>query len=119
MQDPNVNIAGSVTRSPRGKASSVADVEVSISTSGDNIIVAVPSDQCLHLHGLVLTALSSVDITVKAGSTEKFILTDIKTVVLGEPSLGTPIFVGEAGEDLVLNLSSAVAVTGFAVYKML
>ena len=118
ITDVDIN-TGLVNRSDR---SFLTDVVVSISSSGDNTVITGIPGKVIRVHRVALTAPSGspVDINFKNGSTSMGTFKAVGSLVLSnddDPSGYRPWFVLSDGNSLVLNLSSAVAVTGKISYR--
>ncbi len=100
-----------------GKISAV----VSISDSGDNVIVTGDADSWIYVHELIGDADSDVTLTVKAGGRPlaEFTLSEAQGLTLDDipGDDGVPRFKCYPGEDFIINLSAGVQFTGSIVYS--
>lgn len=93
----------------------LSSASISASSSGDNTIVAAVGGQTVRVHKIFLVAASVVTVTVKDGAGTS--LTGAMT--LGAMTLdldSEPWFVTSVGNALILNLGSAVQVSGRVHY---
>ncbi len=97
------------------------NMPVEISTSGNNIIIpAIPKGE-IFIHELVFNPSATVTATIKCGTKEQ------RKIVLGTQQgwvsndivgmQGEPIFKCLPNEDFIINLSSAVPVSGGITYS--
>ncbi|MBV8190861.1 MAG: hypothetical protein JOY64_15930 [Alphaproteobacteria bacterium] len=84
---------------------------VSISASGDNTVVAGIVNQTIRLYALALTLAAPIDVTLKDGSTVLGTFQGVTSLVF-DPLVGNPRWVTGAGNNLIINLASAVACKG-------
>jgi hypothetical protein len=91
---------------------------VSASSSGDNTLVSATAAQTTRVFRLYLVAAAAVSIILKRGSTA---LTGVIPLHAGGSINlefdGEPHFVTGTNEAFVLNLSAAIAVTGWVGYE--
>lgn len=80
-----------------------------LTNSGDSSTLITAGTSAIQVLGLQLyISDASIVVTVKTGSTAKFTCAGLaSTLVAVQPSVGVkePLFQGEVGEDLVINLS--------------
>ncbi len=88
------------------------------STSGDKTIVTAVSGKCIKVAVVVLNVAGTVSLTWKSGSTAKSGAMPFQAREGYVASVTPPAYVQAtaAGEALVLNLSAAIAVTGWLTY---
>jgi hypothetical protein len=84
---------------------------VSVSASGDNTVVAGVVSQTIRLYALALTLAAPVDVTLKDGSTVLGTFQGVTSLIF-DPLIGNPRWVTSAGNNLIVNLASAVACKG-------
>lgn len=91
---------------------------VSISSSGENVVVAGVASQKVRVYALALTAASPVDITVKdaASGSTLAVFQGVTSLALDEFSNGSPRFVSATAGAFILSLSSEVVVKGSVWY---
>lgn len=94
------------------------DLAVAINASGDNIVIPAVAGQVIDIHALHLTCASAVDITPKDGASVSLGKFQQRTELIldAQPNLKdryrlTP------GNAFILNLGSAVSVTGTIWYS--
>jgi hypothetical protein len=97
----------------------LTNASVSISSSGDNTVVSGTSSQTVRVYKLVLIAAGGVAVTIKDGASTS--LTGAMPLAANgamaiDFNEGEPAFVTSSGNGFVVNLSAAVAVTGFVQY---
>jgi hypothetical protein len=97
----------------------LTNASVSISSSGDNTVVSGTSSQTVRVYKLVLIAAGGVAVTIKDGASTS--LTGAMPLAANgamaiDFNEGEPVFVTSSGNGFVVNLSAAVAVTGFVQY---
>lgn len=90
---------------------------IDAASAGDNTILAAVGGARIHVHNYVLVADGAVGVTWKSGSTE---LSGAMSIAanggIAAPGDGHNVWMRtEAGEDLILNLSDAVQVSGHIV----
>lgn len=94
---------------------------VSVSSSGDNSLVAASTGKKTKVLGLVLVASGDVDIIIKSADTRITggisLALDGNGFVLPMATPGMHWLETAANEALNLNLSAAVQVSGFIVYE--
>lgn len=89
---------------------------VSVSSSGDNTIIAAVAAKTSKVYRLVVTAASPVDIAIKDDTTVLGTFQNVVSLTLEDTS-GNPLFAqAVANKNFILNLSSAVAVKGTVWY---
>lgn len=97
----------------------LTNASVSASSSGDNTIVAGTAAQTVRVFKLVLVAASAVSVTIKDGAgsslTGAIPLVANGSLVIDAPD-GEPEFITSSGNGFIVNLSSAVTVTGWVQY---
>jgi hypothetical protein len=98
------------------------DVNVRFSASGDNTLIAAPSGTNMFIHSLVLNPASAVTVKIKLGArqvggdidlaaNQAFSTSDL-------PGMdGQGYYECKTGEAFIVNLSSAVSVTGAVKYS--
>jgi len=98
-------------------------VPVSVSAAGDNVLVAGAPGQQIAVFEFVFIAASGVTATLKSGTggTAQALTGPLPLGGTSTPGLGgnynpAAHFTTNQGEALNLNLSSAVAVTGWLIY---
>lgn len=95
-------------------------LQVAVASSGDNTVLAVPAGQRFLIHYLHLDAAAAVNVKVKSGTVEltgllRFAAAGNKTF----SNAGDVVIKGRLTQnDLILNLSGAVAVDGFVTYTI-
>lgn len=97
----------------------LSNAAVSASSSGDNTAIAGTATQTIRVNRLYMVAAGAVNVTLKDGTGTP--LTGAIPMVANQVmhldfSGGEPWFVTSAGNGFVINLSGAVAVTGFVQY---
>jgi len=96
-------------------------IPVSISSSGDNIVVTGNATSWIYIHEVVGDAASAVTLTIKSGSTSEavFTLDAGQGLTLNDipGDEGVPRFKCKPGDNFILNLSGAVAFSGSVVYS--
>lgn len=97
------------------------NVPVSISASGDNILVPGTSDRWIYIHELIGDAAAAVTLQVKSGSDvlAEFALDTGQGLTLSDipGDDQRPRFECKPGEDFILNLSGAVSFEGNLCYS--
>lgn len=92
---------------------------VSISSSGDNTVIAGTALQTIRVYRLVLIAASAVNVTIKDGAstslTGSMPLSANGGIAIDDSSC-EPEFVTSAGNGFIVNLGGAVGVTGWVQY---
>lgn len=99
------------------KTKALTSAPVNVSSSGDNTIIAAAASQTTRVHRLILVPAADVSIGIKTGTTTKLQPIPIKlggSIVLDLTS--EPWFETLANNAVIVNLSSAVAVTGMVEY---
>lgn len=95
--------------------------EVSVNSSGDNVVVSATPDSWIYVHELIGDAVAPVTLTVKAGSRvlAEFTLGGGQGLTLDDVpgDDGVPRFKCLPGEDFILNLSGGVQFTGAIQYS--
>jgi len=92
---------------------------VSLAASGDGVLVDAAAGEVVRVRQFYLDAAGAVVVTFKSGSNA---LTGAMSMITGVPQnpppgdKDAPLFSTNAGEDLILNLSGNVQVSGFIVY---
>lgn len=104
---------------PVWSTSDLLNTAINAAGAGDNTIVAGVAGQTIRTHRLVLVAAGAVNVIIKDGAVTN--LTGAMPMVAGVPYIlsldtGRPWFKTSAANNLVLNLSAAVAVAGFVQY---
>lgn len=101
----------------RFNAKQLTQAAVSASSSGDNTLVAAVASQKTRAYRFVLVSAGTVSVKFKRGSTD---LTGamplVANQVLSVNLSAEPYFETGTNEALILNLSGAVAVTGWIEY---
>lgn len=102
-------------------AKALTQASISISSSGDNTVVAGTASQTIRVFRLVLVAASAVNVTIKNGTAGTALTGAIPLKANGSISVdvpleGEPAFVSASGGNMVVNLSSGVTVTGWIDY---
>jgi len=98
----------------------LSQAQINISSSGDNTVIAAVGGQTVRIHRMFLSTAATV--SMKFGDTT---VTYFTPAILfgtgGGPNLefdgGEPWFITASGKGFVINLSAAVAVTGWIDYK--
>lgn len=98
----------------------LTNASVSASSSGENTLISGTASQTIRVFKIALVAASAVNVSFKnaAGGTSltgAIPLTANGAMVL-ESNDGEPLFVSATAGAFILNLSAAVAVTGFIQY---
>ena len=99
----------------------VKQLPLRFSTSGNNTIIAAPSGTNLLIHGLVL--IPSADVTVKINLGSRNVVDmDLKQYMTYSSDdfasmQGAAMWECKTGEAFIINLSSAVSVTGGVDYS--
>lgn len=97
------------------------DSSLRFSTSGDNIILAAPTSGNMFIHVLGLLPSADVTIKIKCGSrtVADYDLKQYQPYAIDDmPGQdGTGTYVCKTGENFVINLGSAVQVTGQIKYS--
>lgn len=97
------------------------DSPLRFSTSGDNTILAAPSTGNMFIHNLVLIPSADVTVKIYCGSRNvadmdlKQYMTYAMDDMPGQDGMGT--WTCKSGEAFIINLSSAVQVTGQVKYS--
>jgi len=105
-------------RPGRPTTTSLTNVPVSASASGDNALVAATAAQTTRVFRLLLVAAGAVSLKLRSGTTD--LMAAIPLAAGGSIVLdfdGEPWFETAANEALNLNLSAAVPVTGFLQHE--
>jgi hypothetical protein len=98
------------------------DANVRFSASGDNTLVAAPTGTNMFIHALILNPAAAVTVKIKLGArqvggdidliaNQSFNVSDLS----GMDGLG--FYECKSGEAFIVNLSSAVSVTGYVKYS--
>lgn len=98
--------------------SKIKRAPISFSSSGDNVLVAGTAGQSIELVGLILVVAGATNLTFKDGSTVTsgaMPMSANGSIILDE-NPGLAWFVASAGNNLVLNNSNAVQVSGVAYF---
>lgn len=97
------------------------DVSINTSSSGDNTIIAAPSTGRNLIHALSIVAAGAVTVTIKCGSrtVATFALTTGGSVNLSDiaSQQGGAFYECLTGEAFIINLGSAVNITGTVKYS--
>ena len=95
---------------------------ISTSSSGDNEIIAAPSDGYIAIDHINFVNTSAVGVTLKSGSTAlsgTYPLAEKQPITLENTTQQEKgVITCERGEAFVINLDSAVAINGFVRYRV-
>jgi hypothetical protein len=97
------------------------DLGLRFSTSGDNTIITGPTSGNMFIHGIVLIPSADVTAKIKCGSRTvgdfdlKQYMTFSMDDIPGQDGVG--FWECKTGENFIINLSSAVQVTGLVKYS--
>lgn len=118
-----IKVDGSAVTQPEKVAfqttKALTSASISISSSGDNTVVAGTASQTIRIFKLVLVAASAVNVTVKDGASTSLtgaIPLAANGSLAVDDSSGEPEFITSSGNGFIVNLSSAVTVTGWVQY---
>jgi hypothetical protein len=94
---------------------------ISLSASGDNIVIAAPSEGYIAIEHINFIPSSAVTVTIKDGDLEYAYPLDAKQAFTIENSIGSEkgIITCKAKTAFILNLSSAVSVNGMVRYQVI
>lgn len=98
----------------------LTNAAVSISSSGDNTVISGVGGQAIRIYKLVVTAAAAVNVTLKSASTSltgAMRLTADGSAIVLESNDGEPLFQCGTADAFIVNLSGAVALTGFVQYR--
>jgi hypothetical protein len=113
----NVNVNNDITLSTQAKTSTLTSASVSISSSGNNTVISEVASTTIRVFRIFLVAAAAVNITIYNGATAltgALPMTANGSIVLDFDTV--PWFVTTGTNNFIINLSSAVAVTGTVYY---
>jgi hypothetical protein len=94
---------------------------ITISSSGDNVIVAGTPDNWIYVHEIIGDAAAAVTLQIKSGATvlAEFALDAGQGLTLSDipGDDQRPRFEFKPGDDFIINLSGAVAFNGNVAYS--
>lgn len=108
---------GSVPTPPTTSPYSLA--AIAVSSSGENTAITGTASQTIRVYKVALTAASPVTISFKdaaGGNVLGGTFQSVTTVMLDEFASGAPLYVGASAGNFIINLGTAVSVTGTLWY---
>jgi len=104
-------------------ASQPLTIPVSVSASGDNVLIGGASVYRMRVLSYLLVAAGVVSVQWKSGIGGNALsgampMIANQPLVAGQPALEAWVFQTDVGQPLVLNLSAGVAVTGHVTYTL-
>jgi hypothetical protein len=115
-----LNVGGSAVDIVARTPAQIRRAPISVATSGDNLILAGVTGQKIKVLGMMLVANGDVNVLIKSATTNLTgsipLASKGNGFVLPQNFLGYHWLEGIDAGSLILNLSAAIAVTGFFLY---
>jgi len=102
-------------------SNNLSKVAIALSASGDNTVIAAPSEGYIAIEHINFIPTSSVTVTIKDGDLEYVYPLDAKQAFTIENSIGSEkgIITCKPKTAFIINLSGAVAVGGMCRYQVI